>query len=113
MKELIFKLLTLDAIKVALKKYDVTVDHTSFSKVNQYTISFYENNENLFSIRICGGGEAYGYYYSGSKYSYDSEKEELTYYEFEQLEENLIDIKEYLDFLAIEEIKKYINEIIN
>ena len=110
-KELIFKLLDLNAIKVALKKYRIRVYYSDF---DYWEVSLIDHNEGIL-YTICIGKEDNSCYikYYTREHPMWSPKIDITSLEYEKVKLNLFIIRDYLNSLQDEEMTNLINEIIN
>lgn len=115
-KELIFKLLNLDAIKVAMEKYRIDITDFAYSDgVKSDTITFRPKDENQygFSITFSDKNGVYvikSFYGEHTCYANDIA---ITQSEFNKCILNLLIIKDYLKSYSDNNIANLINEIIN
>lgn len=111
-KELIFKLLTLDAIKVAVEKHRVRLyNNTAF---DYYELSLYNEDNELYTICVANDpDEGCHMKYWTRTYPMWSTKIDITTSEYEKVKLNLLIIKDYINSLQDKEMTNLINEIIN
>lgn len=109
-KELIFKLLDLNAIKVALKKYRIRICYSDF---DYWEIALIDRNEGVLYTICTGKDDSYYIKYYTREHPMWSPKIDITSLEYEKVKLNLFIIRDYLNSLQDEEMTNLINEIIN
>lgn len=115
-KELIFKFLTLDAIKVALKKYRVHVGKIELLDHLEYSMEFMPRDDSEFGFIINVCDKHNGMYTMNSFYGESREYGAdviITKSEFDKFVLNYLTIKDYLKDCTDRTIENLVKEIIN
>ena len=111
-KELIFKFLTLDAIKVAVEKQRVRLYNNS--TFDYYELSLYNEDSELCTVCVANDpDEGCHVKYWTRAYPMWSTKIDITTSEYEKVKLNLLIIKDYISSLQDKEMTNLINKIIN
>lgn len=114
-KELIFKLLDLNAIKAASEKYRVSVNISS--RANYLALYLYKIDvrEEVFELCVEKREDPNDYYmkYWTHNYPMWSPEINITKWEFEKVKLNFLIAKDYINSLQDEDVSNIINEIIN
>lgn len=114
-KELIFKLLDLNAIKVASEKYRISI---YISTENNYLVLYLYTivpREEIFELCVEKKRDSDNYYmkYWTCKYPIWSQEISITKSEFEKVKLNFLIAKDYISSLQDEDASNIIKEIIN
>lgn len=117
-KELIFKLLDLNAIKTASEKYRISIytsTENNYLVLYLYTAAPVALREEIFELCVEKKRDSDNYYmkYWTCKYPTWSQEISITKSEFEKVKLNFLIAKDYIGSLQDEDVSNIIKEIIN